>query len=393
MPWKESSVMNERMNFVMRALDGEKITQLCKEFGISRVTGTKILKRFEEEGALGLYDKSKKPKNFGNGLSSTIVKRIEELAERYPSFGAPKIQEKYKSKFQQKPPAISTIHRYLDSWGLVEKRTKRRRHKSTGTYLGNANAANDIWACDYKGQFRLKNKQLCYPLTISDLATRYLLLVEALENTKSVHAVTAFERVFKEFGVPKAIRSDNGVPFSSVSIFGLSTLNIFWLKQGIKFERIEPGKPQQNGVHERMHLSLKRAVIRPHNVNILRQQELFDEFVEEFNKERPHQGIDMKTPASLYKKGKGFNAYYDEYFYPDSELERKVSGSGAISIDNKQIMIGKALANERVGLEQVDEQIWLIKFLDYELGFIDDIEYKFTSGESPFNFRVVKKNT
>ena len=199
------------------------------------------------------------------------------------------------------PPAKSTVHAVLYRHGLVKKR-KRKRYKACGTAFGLAKNPNDLWCADYKGEFMLGDRRYCYPLTISDFSSRYLMTCEALETTKEEYAFEVFERAFKEYGLPRAIRTDNGVPFSSChALFGLSRLSVWWLRLGISIERIKPGHPEQNGRHERLHLTLKKEATKPAGMNMLQQQEKFDKFIREYNEERPHQALSMKCPSEVYK--------------------------------------------------------------------------------------------
>src|SRR5262249_14202987 len=197
-------------------------------------------------------------------------------------------------------PAISTVHAVLDRHGLVQRR-RRRPNRATGTALSLPNQPNDLWCADYKGEFMLADRRYCYPLTITDSASRYLLSCEALANTKAMYAFSVFEQVFKDFGLPKAIRTDNGAPFASAnSLFGLTRLSVWWLRLGIDIERIKPGHPQQNGRHERMHLTLKREATKPAAKNFLQQQGRFDQFLTTFNQERPHEALNMRYPVEVY---------------------------------------------------------------------------------------------
>ena len=299
MPWKECQPMDERLKFVARLLDGEKMAVVCREFGISRKTGYKIFNRYRESGLEGLQDRSRRPYRHANQLPFQIERTILRLKKEYPSWGAPKIREKLLREFSlKKPPAISTVHAVLDRHGLVKKR-RSRRYKAQGTTLSDPHTPNGLWCADYKGEFMLGNKKYCYPLTITDYSSRYLLACEGLESTKESFAFTQFECVFKEYGLPQAIRTDNGIPFASPNaLFGLSKLSVWWLRLGIAIERIKPGNPQQNGRHERMHLTLKREATKPASFNFLQQQTRFDEFIEQYNNERPHQAIGMKYLAN-----------------------------------------------------------------------------------------------
>ena len=256
--------MDERMRFVARLMEGEKMAVLCREFDISRKTGYKLFSRYKNSGIEGLTDRSRRPYRHANRLPFQIEQLILQLKEKHASWGANKIRDKIKMMHHSiQLPAISTVHAVLDRHGLVSN-GRKRRYKAEGTALSNATHANDLWCVDYKGEFMLADKRYCYPLTITDFASRYLLCCDALATTQETFAFTVFERAFKDFGLPLSIRSDNGTPFSSRSaFFGLSKLSVWWLRLGIGIERIEPGKPQQNGRHERMHLTLKKEATKP----------------------------------------------------------------------------------------------------------------------------------
>ena len=269
--------MDERLKFIARLLDGDKMSVLCREFGISRKTGYKILKRYNDCGLQGLTDRSRRPYRQANQLPVQIEKQIVRLKRERPTWGAPKIRERMRRLFPDiHSPAVSTVHAVLDRHGLV-KRRGRRRNKATGTALSPGRQPNDLWCADYKGEFKLADKRYCYPLTITDHASRYIIACEALHTTKEVYAFTVFERAFKDFGMPCSIRTDNGVPFASPNaLFNLSRLSVWWLRLGIGIERIKPGHPQQNGRHERMHLTLKLETTKPAGDNFLQQQARFD---------------------------------------------------------------------------------------------------------------------
>jgi len=302
MPWKECSVMDERMQFVARRLAGEPMAELCREFAISRKTGYKIFDRYQDCGVEGLTDRSRRPYRYANQLPFQIENFIVNLRREHPSWGARKIKERMLRRFTDVPiPAKSTIHAVLDRHGLVERRGRVRR-RAQGTALSPGQRPNELWCTDYQGEFRLGNHQYCYPLTVNDHASRYLLICEALSCTKERYAFTVFERLFKERGLPVNIRSDNGVPFASpTGLFHLSRLAVWWLRLGIGIERIQPAHPQQNGRHERMHLTLKKEATKPAAANFLQQQARFDKFIEIFNNERPHEALGMKCPAEVYQ--------------------------------------------------------------------------------------------
>ncbi len=283
MPWKECSVMDERLQFVARRLAGEPMAELCREFGISRKTGYKIFDRYQECGVQGLTDRSRRPFRYANQLPFQVENYILNVKREHSSWGARKIRERLLRRFSGIPiPAKSTIHAVLDRHGLVERRG-RLRHRAHGTALSLGQKPNELWCTDYKGEFLLGNHQYCYPLTVTDHASRFLLTCEALSSTCEDYAFTVFERLFKERGLPLNIRSDNGVPFASAhALFNLSKLAVWWLRLGIGIERIKPGHPQQNGRHERMHLTLKKEATKPAAGNFLQQQARFDDFIEVF---------------------------------------------------------------------------------------------------------------
>jgi putative transposase len=302
MPWKACKPMDERLKFIARLLDGEKMAPLAREFGISRKTGYKILRRYNDSGLEALTDRSRRPDRHANQLPFQIETLIVRLKQDKPAWGAPKIPERLRRLYPDVHcPAISTVHAVLDRHGLVQRR-KGRRQRAQGTPLSQAKEPNELWCADYKGEFMLADRRYCYPLTITDFASRYLITCEALATTKEAYAFAVFERAFREFGLPTAIRTDNGVPFASPNaLFNLSKLSVWWLRLGISIERIKPGHPQQNGRHERMHLTLKLETTKPAGRNFLQQQARLDDFIDSYNTERSHQALAMCCPAQLYR--------------------------------------------------------------------------------------------
>lgn len=385
MPWRECNPMDERLKFVARLLEGERMATLCREFGISRQTGYKIYQRYKECGLDGLYDRSRRPYRHANRLPLQIERAIIGIRQEHTTWGAAKIREKLLREFPIiKPPAKSTVHAVLDRNGLV-KRRKRRRYKAEGTALSEARQPNGLWCADYKGEFLLGNRKYCYPLTISDYHSRYLLACEGLESTRATFAFSVFERVFKEFGLPTAIRTDNGIPFASPNaLFGLSQLAIWWLRLGIHIERIKPGHPQQNGRHERMHLTLKKEATRPASFNFLQQQSRFDDFIEVYNNARPHQALNMRYPAELYTPSARLYRPPDEPEYPFHDRTRRVTRCGRICIGKRKINLSTVFAGQRVGIREVADRIWLVSFLDYDLGFFDEEEGRVEPAPNPF---------
>jgi putative transposase len=390
MPWQECSKMDERVRFVARLLEGEKMAVLCREFDVSRKTGYKIFARYKDSGVDGLTDRSRRPYRQGCRLPFPIEQLILQLKREYPSWGAPKIREKIRRKHSEiQLPAISTVHAVLDRHGLVN-RPRRRRYKAEGTALSRPLQPNELWCADYKGQFMLADRRYCYPLTITDAASRYLLSCEALSSTQATYAFPVFERVFKDFGLPKAIRTDNGVPFASPnSLFGLSRLSVWWLRLGIQIERIKPGNPQQNGRHERMHLTLKKEATKPAAKNLIQQQGKFDRFVEEYNQERPHESLGMKYPAEIYVSSSTPYKGLSDLAYPFHDRTITVTCCGRICIGRRKINLSTVFAGQNVGIKEVSDKVWLVSFMQYDLGFFDHETGRVTSAENPFGAKVL----
>ena len=382
--------MDERMRFVIRLKDGESMTSLCREFGISRKTGYKILERFEHCGVEGLSDRARRPHRYANQLPGQVEAAIVAAKREKPHWGARKIYELLLRRLPShvKVPARSTIHAILDRHGLVA-RASRTRTRAEGTPLSAGLNPNDLWCTDYKGEFQLGNKHYCYPLTVTDYSSRYLLLCEALHSSREQPAFLAFERLFRERGLPQAIRSDNGLPFASPNgLFNLSKLSVWWLRLGISIERIRPGHPQQNGRHERMHLTLKQETTRPAGANLLQQQAKFDAFIEEFNFERPHEALHMQCPAQVYSpSARPYDGIPDPH-YPFHDKTVVVTNCGRLCLHNKKINLSSSLAGQAVGVKEVEDGIWLVSFMNYDLGYIDLEEKTLQPLENPFGAKV-----
>jgi transposase InsO family protein len=302
MPWRQCSVTQERLRFVARLLEGEGMSEVCQDFGISRKTGYKIFNRYKAQGFDALCDRSRRPVGYANQLPDQVERLIVDLKRDKPHWGARKIRELLLRRLagDARLPAKSTVHAVLDRHGLVQ-RARVRKNRAHGTPLSAGAVPNALWCADFKGEFKLGNGRYCYPLTVSDHASRYLLLCESFESTREAPVIEAFQQLFRDRGLPDAIRSDNGLPFASPNgLSNLSRLSVWWLQLGIAIERIKPGHPQQNGRHERMHLTLKKEATRPPGINSLQQQARFDAFVREFNAERPHEALAMRCPADLY---------------------------------------------------------------------------------------------
>lgn len=378
--------MDERIKFVSRLLEGESMAEACREYNISRKTGYKFYNRYKEHGLEGFVDKSRRPLNPANKLARSLEEAILSVKQEHASWGARKIREILRRKYSDTHlPATSTVHAVLDRHGLVNPRKRRRIPKAEGTRLSEALEPNDVWCADFKGEFKLKNNRYCYPLTITDNASRYLLTCESLESTSESTAFPVFERTFREYGLPKAIRTDNGVPFANPrAVFQLSHLSVFWLRLGIRLERITPGMPQQNGRHERMHRTLKSEATKPPATNLLSQQEKFDLFTPYFNLHRPHEALDMKFPNEVYRKSDKQYQDPEELQYPQHQHTLKVYSCGSILYNRQKIYVSKTLANQLVGINMVDDGVWAIDFMDYQFGFFDAESKTMKLSTNPF---------
>jgi putative transposase len=382
--------MDERMRFVVRLQEGEKMAVLCREFDISRKTGYKLYKRFKDSGLEGLTDRSRRPYRHANRLPFQIEQLILQLKDKHSSWGAHKIRDKIKLTHRSiQLPAISTVHAVLYRHGLVSN-GGRPRYRAQGTVLSVARRPNDLWCADYKGEFMLADRRYCYPLTVTDFTSRYLLCCEALGSTQESIAFTVFERAFKDFGLPLAIRTDNGIPFASRSaFFGLSKLSVWWLRLGIAIERIKPGNPQQNGRHERMHLTLKKEATKPAAKNLLQQQSKFDHFIEYYNEERPHQALEGRCPAQLFRPSPRAYKGLSELQYPFHDRTITVSNCGRICFGKRKINLSHVFAGQNVGIKEVSEKIWLVSFMQYDLGFFDHEAGRVECAPNPFGAKLL----
>jgi transposase InsO family protein len=383
MPWTETCVMDERVRFIGRVMDGEKIVDLCREFGISRKTAYKFLERYEKFGVDGLLDRSRRPIFSPGKTSDEIERHIIKLKSIQPSWGPKKLKAKLEQKYPGVQfPAASTMGAILHKHGLVQvsKRRRRLEERFYPTEIRQSKVPNEVWCVDFKGQFKLGNGRYCYPLTVTDHFSRYLLGCDALTSTSTTPAMDSFEAIFDEFGLPDAIRSDNGVPFSTPrGLGGLSELSVWWMRLGIQPERIEPGCPQQNGRHERFHLTLKNETTRPAKANLLQQQERFDLFRDEYNNERPHEALNMKTPSTKYKKSRRKLAdAMKELDYPLHDFTVKVGSTGAVRLPGgKQCKIASFFTGHTLGLRELEEEVLLVSFGQFDLGYIEQKTGKF----------------
>jgi transposase InsO family protein len=374
MGWKETCAVSERMRFVLEVTRGERsIAECCRLAGISRKTGYKWLERYDEGGALDLVDRSRAPHEHPNAVPLGIKAMLLEARAQHPSWGAVKLLGWLSRRHpKQRFPAPSTVSELLKRAGMVKPRRRSGRTPPYTQPFMDAMEPNAIWSADFKGEFRTADGRYCYPLTLSDGYSRYLLACRGLLRPSSEGVWPWFERVFREYGLPLAIRTDNGAPFASRGVGGLSALSAWWVRLGIRPERIAPGCPQQNGRHERMHRTLKGDSLQPPRASLAAQQRAFEQFRLEYNEERPHEALGQRTPADLYQpSSREYPSRLPEVHYPQGFLVRRVRYQGTIKWKGGQVYVGQALRGEPIGLYQTDEETWRVYYAALELGRLD----------------------
>lgn len=371
MPWKHTDVPMERAKFIAEYKKGcWSMTELCSAFGISRKTGYKYVARHDEEGLEGLVDRSRAPREHPNRTAGEVVDRIVRLRGRHPTWGSKKILA-WLTVHEPKLalPARSTTDEILKRHDLVRPRRRRRRCSPTEKPLSHADAPNRVWPVDFKGHFRVGSRERCDPLTITDAFSRYSIECRALTLPTLEDVQKCFESTFREYGLPERIRSDNGTPFASTGIAGLTRLSVWFVRLGVVPERIEPGKPQQNGRHERFHLTLKEETATPPKQTIRAQQLAFTRFRRTYNEERPHEALDMRTPAELYEPStRPYPSKLPELEYPGGVKVRRVRKNGSIKWHGRPVFLGEALRGQAVGLEPVGDGTFEVHFGPLALG-------------------------
>ena len=369
--------MSERIRMLNDYRSGEfGIQELADSYGISRKSVYKWVERFEAGGWEALADRSRAPHHHPNAVDEAVEMEILKLKARWRLWGAPKLRVKLLARVGPECcPAESTISEILKRHGLSRKRGRGRRAVWSQRPLEHCLGPNQVWCADFKGWFRTGDRRKCSPLTISDAYSRYLLCCQGLAaQTGFVTVQPLFERTFREYGLPEAIRTDNGTPFASTGLGGLTPLSIWWLRLGIRLERIEPGKPQQNGRHERMHRTLDEATEQPPRRTGGQQQAAFDEFRHEYNEERPHESLNQQTPATVYQpSARSYPARLPpEPEYPDGWEKRRICAGGQMRWRGQKIFVGRMLAGQLLGLEPVREGQWLVYFTTLSLGLFDE---------------------
>lgn len=385
MPWKGQTPVDVRMDFITRLKKGERMTELCAEYGISRKTGHKFKKRFEQGGVVGLFDQSRAPRHIPHKTPPEVVELVVAERLRHPSWGPKKLKDVLEERLNHRLPSASTLGELLVRRGLITRRKLRQRHPPRPTTLRAAQVPNDVWCVDYKGQFRLGDRSYCYPLTVTDQFSRYLLGCEAMSAIDEDQAREAMTAIFAEHGLPRFLRSDNGPPFASTGLAGLTKLSVFWMCLGIIPERIRPGHPQDNGRHERMHRTLKRDTTRPSRSNLLQQQEVFDTFVLQFNTERPHEALAMKRPAQVYVRSpRAMPSVLPDPTYPTHDDVLTVNSAGFVPVPGRgRLYLSSALTGQLVGIREEDDGRWLLSFLELDLGHFETDNNTFRSLSPP----------
>jgi len=378
MPWQEADAMTLRLQFVYDAQRGlYTMSELCARYRISRTNGYKWLHRFAAAGRPGLADRSRAPHRCPHHTPPGLEAELLAQRARHPDWGPRKILQWLRERQPDVAwPAASTVGDLFRRHHLVKRRRRRRAFHHPGAVPPTTAAPNDLWTADFKGHFPTGDGIYCYPLTFADQHTRFLLGCDGLRSTETAGAWTVCRALFREYGLPAAIRTDNGVPFATSALHGLSQLNVWWMHLGIQHQRIRPASPQENGAHERMHRTLKASVLRPPRGNLAAQQRAFNAFRREYNEERPHEYLKGKTPASQYRPSpRPFPERLPALEYPGHYLVKRVTNAGTIRFKQKLLFIAHPLCQREIGLEEVDDGIWSIYFNRVLLARFDEREY------------------
>jgi putative transposase len=377
MGWKERCVMDERIEFIKDWQQNRwTITELAQTYGISRKTAYKFIARFKQHGIEGLTDQSRAPQHHPNAVPDHLAAAIVECKQAYTKYGPRKVITCLRREYPEVCwPAVSTASDILRRHGLVHQRKLRRKAPPVELPFVPAQVPNDVWCTDFKGWFCTGDGTRCEPFTVTDKYTRYLLCCQAMTGYKGFAAVKPlFEMVFRKAGLPRVIHSDNGPPFASTGLAGLTKLNVWWMKLGIVHERSRPGEPQDNGRHERMHRTLKEYTAQPPKETLGRQQLAFLDFMEQYNEHRPHEALSQKTPSSIYHpSARTFpERLICNPHYPDDWTVRKVKSSGRFKWRGHAVSLTDALTGEYVGFQPVSGGIWGVHFQGFPIGLFDE---------------------
>jgi transposase InsO family protein len=384
MPWQETNPVLERHHFAHDLASGHwTMTELCDRYGISRNTGYKWLHRFEQLGSPGLLDRSRAPRSSPHETPDDVIALILQEHARF-GWGARKILKRLRTRDPKRAwPARSTIFDILARHDRVRKRRSHQRWKHPGAVALCTTAPNQVWTIDFKGQFKTRNGIYCYPLTVIDHFSRYLLCCHGLLDVRGAGVKPQLRRLFRAHGLADAIRSDNGSPFASTGIHGLNSLNVWWLQLGISHQRITPGSPQENGAHERLHKTLKAQATKPPAANLNLQQRVFNTFQHTYNDLRPHEALNDDTPASRWAPSA--RAYPERIAppeYPGHVEVRRISTAGTFRLHSGQYFLSQALNEEYVGFEEVQDGVWNILYYTTLLGRFDERTHTITGAPS-----------
>jgi transposase InsO family protein len=374
MPWRETCVMDERLQFVAAYQAGKVgMAELCRAAGISRKTGYKWIERYLSEGEAGLRDRSRAPHVQARRTADDIALAILAYKDQHQDYGPKKIRARLSEERPEVAwPAVSTMGGLLAAHGRVKPQTRRRRTPPYPHPLLPMEEPNAVWTADFKGQFATGDGQLCYPLTVADGCSRYLITCRGMPKISRVGVFRSFNQAFREHGLPDAIRTDNGPPFSNRGL-GISKLTVWWWKLGIRHERIEPGHPEQNGRHERMHRTLKAATAQPPATNLASQQRRFDAWRREYNQHRPHEALGQRPPSAVFEASRRpLPQHLPEVSYPDGYVVRQVRQNGSIKWHSRLIFVCTSLVGDPIGLSRFDDQRWRVYFMSEPIGIFDE---------------------
>ena len=375
MPWKKLLTEDQRVQFIVEATQTPiSIAELCRAFGISTKTGFKWLAHYDEFGVAGLVDRSRAPHTHPNAVPASIVEQLVAIRQAHPSWGPRKVLALLRRRAPDlNLPSRSTVGELFKRLHLAQPRRMRRRAPPMTAPFGTCEGPNDTWCVDFKGYFLTGDGARCDPLTITDADSRFLLRCQAVARTDELGVRPVFESTFREFGLPRAIRSDNGPPFATVGAGGLSRLSVWWLHLGIRPERIEPGHPEQNGRHERMHRTLKEETARPPKATLRAQQTAFDRFRRIYNEERPHDALEGKPPAAVYTRSpRHMPIVVPDLEYPSHFELRRIQTDGKFTWKQTKIYVSQALGDEIVGIEEISDGTHVVRLGDVELGRLKD---------------------
>lgn len=372
MRWNASATVDQRMRFILDHESGLfTMTELSQRYGVSRQTSYKWLERYRAGGVEALQDRSRAPHRRPQRMEPPIEAILLEARRTHPHWGPRKILHWLRQRRPEHEalPAPSTVGELFKRHGLIESRRRRKARASSGAGALRADSPNEVWTADFKGEFRLGGGPYCYPFTLADAHSRFVLSCNAEPSTALQGPKRGMTQAFRQFGMPLAIRTDNGTPFAAHGGTELSQLGVWWIKLGIVHQRIDRGRPDQNGRHERMHRTLKAETARPPQTSFSKQQARFDSFVEQFNQERPHEALDNQTPASCYQSSaREFPERLARPEYPGYFEHRLVDSNGAFKFRGRRLFLAHPLAGEWLGLHEIEEEVWSVCFYDRELG-------------------------